>query len=533
MQSFLQHRAFRRNAEEQLKRHGVPIRGSASRSSGDSSSTIVDSEAARGSNGDTNQVDHVLTGVQKEKDNFVIEFQGDGDPCNPHNWTKTRRWAVTMVVVYVGFIVGLASSIDSLGIKYAAEEFGVSEVAQSLEVGLYLIGFGVGALSAGPFSEAFGRNPVYIVTLVIFMIWIMASALAPKYGALIVFRFLAGFFGATPLVVAGGSLSDIWNAEERTLTFPIFANAAFSGPILGPVIGGFIAESKLGWRWCEWIVLIWSGTVLAAAVFFLPETYAPVLLKWKAQQMRDLTGDDRYKASSEVDADSFLVRVEHSLARPFEIIFREPIVVLIALYLTIIYIILFGFLSAYEFLYSQTYGLSTGLTGLTFLGILVGLCICTATAPLVDRRYRKKVESNGGKQPPPEERLFYAMAAGWCIPAGMFWLAWTNNPSISIWSSIVATVVIGVGILAVFISGYQYIIDAYERYAASGLAAITLLRYLVSGGAVVFTIPMYKNLGVHWATTLLAFLSLACVPIPFVFYMYGERIRSYSKFAKQ
>jgi MFS family permease len=95
----------------------------------------------------------------------------------------------------------------------------------------------VGALFAGPFSETLGRNPVYITTLGLYMIFIMASGLAPNIGAQLAFRFLAGFFGSTPLVCAGGSISDLWNPMERVLAFPSFALAAFMGPLMGPVIG--------------------------------------------------------------------------------------------------------------------------------------------------------------------------------------------------------------------------------------------------------------------------------------------------------
>lgn len=164
----------------------------------------------------------------------------------------------------------------------ATANFGVSEVTESLATGIFLIGVGVGALFAGQVSETVGRNPVYIATLSLYMIFIMASALAPNIGAQLAFRFIAACFAATPLVCAGGSRSDLWNPMERIYAFPIFATAAFMARVLGPVVGGFVGESPLvSWRWCEWITLIVSGLVLAFVLLLQPETYAPTLLNWK------------------------------------------------------------------------------------------------------------------------------------------------------------------------------------------------------------------------------------------------------------
>jgi len=164
---------------------------------------------------------------------FVVGYEGEKDTMNPHNWSLLTRWGATSTVASIGWVVGFASSIDSAALPQAAAEFGVSEVTESLATGLFLIGFGCGALVAGPVSETVGRNPVYITTLTLYMIFIMASGLAPNVGSQLAFRFLAGLFGSTPLTCAGGSISDLWSPMERVYAFPVFANAAFMGPIFG------------------------------------------------------------------------------------------------------------------------------------------------------------------------------------------------------------------------------------------------------------------------------------------------------------
>ena len=431
---------------------------------------------------------------EKEKV-FVVGYESEKDNMNPHNWNYRTRVLATIMIASIGFIVGFASSIDSAALTQASQEFGVSEVTESLATGLFLVGFGFGALFAGPISETVGRNPVYIVTLAIYMIWIMASALAPNIDAQLVFRFLAGFFGSTPLTCAGGSISDLWSPMERVYAFPVFANAAFLGPIFGPVVGGFIGQSSLvSWRWCEWITLIISGVVLALVVLFQPETFAPILLKWKASHLRQITGDDRYVSEVEIRADSFWKRLLHALYRPFILTVREPIVILFALYLTVVYIILFTFLDGYTYIFGKTYGFSEGITGLTFIGIAIGLCGASLLVPLIHRWAKRdmalaKEERGPGAKLPPEKRLWFAMFGAPAVPISLFWMGWTNYPSISYWSGLAASVLFGYGILCIFISSYQYIIDSYEMYAASALASLTLIRYVAAGGMVEVGIP--------------------------------------------
>lgn len=381
---------------------------------------------------------------------FVVGYESDDDQNNPHNWSTSRRWACTIPIALIGLIVGFASAVDSPAIPQASKEFGVSQVVESLATGLFLIGFGIGGLVAGPVSETLGRNPVYIGTLSLYMIFIMASGLAPNIGAQLAFRFIAGFFGSTPLTCAGGSISDLWTPLERGFVFPIFANAAFTGPLLGPVIGGFIAQSTLiSWRWTEWVTLIWSGLILIIVVLFLPETFPPILLKWKAAHLRELTGDDRYRGSIEVRQETFFVRMRRALYRPLLLTFREPIIILVALYLTVVYIILFTFLEGFDYIYGDTYGISQGHTGLCFLAIIIGLFGASALVPFLYKKAKRdleKVKEQGGDRLSPEFRLWYSMLGGsFALPISLFWMGWTARPDIPIWSPLAASILFGYG----------------------------------------------------------------------------------------
>lgn len=93
------------------------------------------------------------------------------------------------------------------------------------------------------------------------------------------------------------------------------------------------------------MTLIWSGLILILLLLFLPETYTPTLLKWKAASLREITGDDRFMSQMEVANTKLSDRVIANMWRPVLLFAYEPIAVLFTLYLTVVYVVLFTFLT--------------------------------------------------------------------------------------------------------------------------------------------------------------------------------------------
>lgn len=79
-------------------------------------------------------------------------------------------------------------------------------------------------------------------------------------------------------------------------------------------------------------------------------------------------------------------------------------------------------------------------------------------------------------------------------------------------------------------TGFSYLIDVYLQMANSAIAAQTFVRSLAGSGFPLFAVQMYNRLGVAWASSLLAFLCIAMIPVPVIFYLYGKKLRSMSKF---
>lgn len=377
-----------------------------------------------------------------ESSTIQVDFDGADDPLNPQNWPMSKKIATNAMTAGVAFIAGFGSSIDSPVIPQAAVEMHVSEEAESLATVLFLVGFGVGAPFAGPLSETFGRNPIYIGTLALFCCWILGSALAPNFGAQLVFRFLAGFFGSTAFTTAGGTLGDVFDHQMRGKIFPWFGAVALFGPMIAPVVGGYIGQSGMDWRWADRITLCIAGGLLIIMVLFLPETYTPTILGWKASALRAATGDSRYKGPLEsATAISFRRKLADALYRPIAILVTEPIVMVLTAYLTFVYIVSFSFFTGAPFIFTDSYGFDQGSAYLMFVSVCVGLWICALASPLfgmlIAREY-KKAAAQGKSHAEPEAMLWWAMVASPILPICLFWLAWSDFPSVSYWSPIIA-----------------------------------------------------------------------------------------------
>lgn len=387
---------------------------------------------------------------------------------------------------------------------------------------------------AGPLSEIAGRNPVYIVSFALFMLCTMGAGLAPNIGAQITLRFLAGLFGSTPLVCAGGTVSDLWSPFEQIYIFPIYATGGFLGLAVGPAIGGPIGESNMvGWRWVKWSTLIISAVVILLVLLAQPETHAPTLLKWKSKMVTTRTADERSAIEINDDqkpiekASVLAFKLAQSFYRPFQLALYEPIVILLSLYLSVLYLIIFTFLPGYTFIFPETYRFNVAQRGLCFLGLGVGFLMALAISLPVMIISRRIADHHG--ELCPESRLYHAMFGAPTIPIAILWMGWTTRESISPWSAIVASALLGFGVLCIFISSYQYTIHTYRQYAASGLVFMTLTRYLAAGGIVIVGIPMYRNLGVNWTLTILGCIGGLLVPIPYCLYWWGPSIRKWSK----
>jgi DHA1 family multidrug resistance protein-like MFS transporter len=130
----------------------------------------------------------------------------------------------------------------------------------------------------------------------------------------------------------------MWDPASRAIVIGLWGCAAVSGPVLGPLVGGFAAQAK-GWRWTIWELLWLSGAALVFLAFLLPETSAEAILYRRAVRLRRLTGNKDLKSEGERVGENmnFKEITQMTLVRPFVLGFTEPIVFAWNLYIALVY----------------------------------------------------------------------------------------------------------------------------------------------------------------------------------------------------
>ncbi|KAA1468798.1 MFS general substrate transporter [Dentipellis sp. KUC8613] len=461
---------------------------------------------------------------------ILVEFS-ENDPLNPMTWSGLYRWYVTMVGGVLVLNATFASSAPSGVIPQMMEQFGMGTEVATLTISLFTAGYCIGPILWGPLSEQFGRRPIFIVTFFVYTGFQVGCALSKNTASILVFRFLGGAFAAAPLTNSGALLGDIWDARTRGRAMVIFAVTPFAGPALGPTVAGWIATAGVTWRWLFWVLTIFAGVCFLAILFTLPETYAPTILASKARKLRNDTGDKRYRAKSEIDEVSFAQLVQNVVAKPFKILFAEPMLIVVTLYTSFLSGCLYLLFEAYPIVFSEGHHMDAGVSGLMFLPIFIGGVLGVLIyLVFFEPRYEKLVELHAPEPVPAESRLEMTMLGAPLFAISFFWFGWTSYPSISYWSPMLAGGMMGLGIFCIFLSLFNYVIDTYLFVAASALASLTVFRSLFSGAFPLFARQMFDAMNPRWASTLLGFVAILLMPTPFVFRKYGPYLRSKSKY---
>ncbi|CAG8935270.1 unnamed protein product [Penicillium salamii] len=450
-------------------------------------------------------------------------------PDNPVNWSTQLKVRQVFFISSAAFTATLGASIVSPCHERFMHEFQIGSTAALLPLCLYTFSLGMGPVLGGPLSENLGRYPIYIGTLVVGSLFTLGAGFTRSFGGLCVLRFLAGFTFAPILAVSPGTIKEMFMPQKGALPTAILILCPFIGTGAGPVLGGFLVERK-GWQWTQWTLIFFSGFSLIFALT-TGETYRPAI----EHRISKRLGHCSAPKPSTPWKDKMITLAKSTLLRPLSMLCKEKVVTLTCLYIACEFATMFSFFAAFPFVYKEVYSFTIEQSGLIFLAIVIGSVLGAFTVVLFDVLfYRHRSAKLTGQSHPfaPELRLYPSMIGSIGLPTGLFWFGWTSHANISWACPTVAVLVFSWGNMCIFLSMTQYIMDSYPAHlVASAMSANSLTRYGLSAVFPLFTIQMYKGLGIGWASSLLGFLAATLCPIPWLFFFMGDKLRNSSELA--
>lgn len=465
-----------------------------------------------------------------DQEEYVVEFDGPHDPLHAQNWPLRKKLLTAAMLAYTTMTSSFASSIFSAATGFVALEYHVGAEVGLLGTTFYVLGFAFGPSLWAPFSELKGRRLPIIIGMFGFTVFSIGCGTGKDLQTVLICRFFSGFFGACPLAVVAAVFSDMFDNKTRGIAITIFSMTVFTGPLLAPFIGGFML-AKLSWRWTEYLVTIMGGVAFLLDLFFLEETYPPVILVSKAEDLRRRTKNWGIHAKQEEIEVDLRELVSKNFTRPLRLLFTEPIILLLSIYMSFIYGLLYLFLTAYPLVFQGVHHFSPGISGLTFFGMITGQLLAGASVIAQQPWYNRKLAANNGI-PVPEWRLPSMMVGGVLFAIGVFWFGWTGYREDIHWiAPTLSGVFTGFGLMAIFLQALNYLVDAYLMFAASAIAGNTFMRSLAGAGFPLFARQMFDGMKIQYASTLLGAVALVLAPIPFIFYFYGAKIRGRSAIA--
>ncbi|EPY51908.1 spermine family transmembrane transporter Caf5 [Schizosaccharomyces cryophilus OY26] len=473
---------------------------------------------------------------QKE---FIVTWNGENDPEHPQNWPVLVKSLITIQICLLTFSVYVGSAIFTPGEIEMMKVMHVGEVPITLGLTMFVVGYAVGPLILSPLSELpqVGRLRIYLATLFVFICLQIPTALGSSLGVLLPMRFLAGFFGSPALATGGATLADIWQPTLLPYLICIWSLGAVAGPVLGPLLGAAMVVAK-DWRWQFWFLMILCAFSFIFLLFSMPETSESYLLYKRAKGLRESRGNPSYVTEGEVASreTKFSQLALETVWRPIHLSISEPIVLSLNIYIGLIYAILYLWFEAFPIVFQGVYHFTLIENGLTYMGIMVGVFIALVLfyIGLYKVTIPKYLASNG--KVPPEEILKFQFAATVCFPICLFWFGWTGRASVHWMSPIASTVFYAMGTFIMFQTTFQYLASCYPKYVASVFAGNDLFRSGMAAAFPLFARAMFNNTGpsyapVGWGCTILGVISCIMIPIPFVLYKMGTKLRTRSKFA--
>ncbi|KAG6002683.1 hypothetical protein E4U21_002835 [Claviceps maximensis] len=472
-----------------------------------------------------------LTGLLSE---HGATWDSSQDPHDPYNWSSWRKISIAVIMSLGQLITLMSASMMAAALPQIGADLQLGSSATQITFSIYILGLAFAPFLIAALSEMYGRRPIWIGSNLFYVFWNAMCPVGPSAGLMTVSRFLAGSGASAGLTLTSPVLADMYRAKDRGRSLALATFIPYMGPALGPIVGGITAQ-HLPWKWLFWILSMFEAGIVLVGLFFLPETYTPVLLERKAAQLgRHFQADHPdTPAPSNATADDgsgffrdLRTRLGANLVRPMALLIYRPAMQIIAVVMALNFAVYCLLLSTYATIFIERYNQNETMSSLNYIALAMGTMTASQVGgPVMDWIYRR-MKARHGSQGVPEFRVPFMVPGVLMMPLGIFLYGWAAEKKLH-W------IVVDVG-TAIFVCGsfvlgqgiLAYLLDEF-KHAASANAAARMLSNVLGFVFPIFAPAMYQSLGYGWGNTVLGFLWVVCgFPIPVVLWFYGPKLRA-------
>lgn len=454
------------------------------------------------------------------------------EPQHPLSWSSRKKVCHTVMYGLTTFTAQFSASVISPAAQQLARQFSVGREVGVLCFSIFVLGNCLGPILFAPFSEVYGRKlGVFVPNFIAGVMMIMCANVSSIW-ALLVFRFVAGVFSAAPIVSAGGAMADLWDPSQRGAALILYALCITAASSAAPIFGALCVDSgSYGWRWACWLGSFLQVLISLFNLVFLSESYRPII---EAKMVRGMRLETR-KWGLHCIHDEWKLNTEEffqiHLKRPI-LMFLTPILFLMMSYGSFIYGILFLLIETSGEQFQEYHGFYFTTSFVPLICTAIGFFIAGMVNVWSSTRYAR-ISEKIGRRADPEQRLLPMMYFAWTLPAGCFMYGWTIWARTHWIGTCFGLLLVGFSLCICFQGALVYIVDCYTKYAASAIAGYTFMRSIYGGVFPLFASQMFSKMGPHWASSLLGFVGIALMPIPWLFYFFGPKIRQRDPFRDQ
>ncbi|KAK0385113.1 hypothetical protein NLU13_7591 [Sarocladium strictum] len=402
---------------------------------------------------------------------------------NPMAWSPARKNFTLFLSCTSTFLTAYSAGSYSPPASLIAADINATRVATLVGITTFCIGFSFAPMALAPFSEIWGRYPVFFGAGIVFVTFQGLCSVMPDLAGLLIARFLVGCGSSVFSSVMAGVLADLWTKEERNTPMALFSAAVLGGTACGPLIStvivDLIADDSLAWKWCFWHQTIAGAVLVASIIVFFRESRASVLLTKRAKRLNtwyeDLEKAGVYRlrfedamlekgampegqgnpshqslkplGSSEIKIYSGRIRwvvkedeqraslselISTSVRRPFFLLFTEPVVFWLSLWAAFAWGVLYLSFAVVPYLYGVNLKEACWVYTAMIVATLVATIVGIAQERLLQHPQWKKVHDFAyadskiwaflRKHFPaeaPESRLYFSCITALLLPAGL------------------------------------------------------------------------------------------------------------------